>query len=550
MSPESAASSGVRPSRRLLSWFLFSRVLVITLFLGGTIVYQLRSGADSSRTALTWLYLLVALTYCQVVSSAILLPRIRHLRVFAQIQLTWDLLVASLLIYLTGGIGSIFSFLFLLIIGSASVLLPRRDVLFVASASAILYGSILDLQYYGYLPAIGDLNFPRNVSGRDVFFSVFVNVTGFFLTGLLGGTLSERLRHSEQALEKKEIDYDELENLNRTILDNITSGLMIVNSMGRIRSFNEAAERISGFTLPEVYNLEAQRVFPTFQLFDQNGMMVVPRGQAEFAHKDGRRRILGYSSSHFRDGRDQVVGLLVIFQDLTHLAEMEERLKRADRLAAVGRLASGMAHEIRNPLASISGSVQLLMDGSNVTEEDRRLMGIVVREAERLSSLLTDFLLYAKPARPRPESFDVAEVFDELLDMVASDSRFAGIRVKRLYQPGTLLYTDRQQLCQALWDLIINAAEATPQGGEVRLGLAGDGELFVEDTGPGIPAEIRDRVFEPFFTTKQGGTGLGLATVHSIVEANGGTIELRAGAWEGTRMVIRLPRANAAHLPA
>jgi two-component system sensor histidine kinase PilS (NtrC family) len=538
-------SSAARPSRRLLSWFLFSRVLVISLFLGGTIVYQLRSGAGTSRTALTWLYLLVSITYLQVVLSAILLPRIRHLRFFAQTQLTWDLLIATFLIYLTGGIASVFSFLYLLIIGSASVLLPRRDVLFVASASAILYGSLLDLQYYGYLPAIGDLIFPRNVNGRDVFFSVFVNVTGFFLTGLLGGTLSERLRHSEQALEKKEIDYEELENLNRTILDNITSGLMIVNSPGRIRSFNEAAERISGFTLAEVYNREAQTIFPSFRLFGPDGMQVVPRGQAEFAHRDGQRRILGYSSSHFRDGRDQVVGLLVIFQDLTHLAEMEERLKRADRLAAVGRLASGMAHEIRNPLASISGSVQLLMDGSNVTDEDRRLMGIVVREAERLSNLLTDFLLYAKPARPRPESFDVAEVFDELLDMVTSDSRFAGVRIERHYQPGTLLYTDRHQLCQALWDLTINAAEVMPQGGILRLGLTGAGELFVEDTGPGIPPEIRDRIFEPFFTTKAGGTGLGLATVHSIVEANGGSIEILDGSGGGTRLVITLPPAVA-----
>ena len=242
-----------------------------------------------------------------------------------------------------------------------------------------------------------------------------------------------------------------------------------------------------------------------------------------------------------RDGLGKQLGILVIFQDLTQLVEMEEKLKRADRLAAVGRLAAGMAHEIRNPLASISGSVQLLMEESQVSEEDLRLMGIVVREADRLGALLTDFLLYARPAQPVPEVLDVATIFDEVLTLAGSDRRFQELRIERQYQGGTLVIADRKQLRQVLWDLLINAADAVAGEGTLRVGVTeSGGALFVEDSGPGIPGELKDRIFEPFFTTKREGIGLGLATVHSLVEANGGQIEVAKGTDGGARFLIRL----------
>ena len=532
-------------SRRLLSWIFFFRVLVITLFIGGTIIYQLRSGQRSHQPMLPYLYLLVGLSYLHALGSTGALALTRRIRLFAQAQVSGDLLLATAFIYLTGGIDSLFSFLYLLIIVGASVLLPRRDVLFAASAAAILYGSLLDLQFYNYLPLIDGLPFPGPISGREFFYAVFVNVFAFFLTALLGGALSERLRRSEAALEQKEIDFDELENLNRQILTNIASGLMIVNTQGRIRSFNNAAEQITGLTLRQVYNFEAGTLFPDLGIESNHALKLTPRGQGTYRGPAGNHKVLGFSSSPLRDGRGKELGILVIFQDLTQLVEMEEKLKRSDRLAAIGRLAAGMAHEIRNPLASISGSVQLLMEESQVGEEDRRLMGIVVREADRLGALLTDFLLYARPARPLPEALDVATIFDELISLAESDRRFQALRIERQYRPGTLVVADRKQLRQVLWDLLINAAEAVAGEGTLWVGvLEGGGDLFVEDSGPGITGEVKERVFEPFFTTKEDGIGLGLATVHSLVEANGGQIEVTEGNSGGARFVIHMQRPD------
>ena len=532
---------GVTSSRRQLSWYLFCRVLVITLFLGGTILYNLRSGFASPDLTVTYLYLLIAVSYAQALPSAVFLPRLRRFGLFAQLQIVWDLLFAAALVYLTGGIESPFAFLFILIIISASVFLRRRDIFIVAAAAIILYGSLLDLQYYGYLPRLGGLIFPQQFDAREMFYAVFVNALAFFLTAALSAILAERLRRSEQALEKKKIDYVELENLNRTILANIGSGLMIVNPRGRIRSFNAAAESISGYTLEDVYDRDVRELFPALAVYDGT-LQIVERGEGFFDSPEAGRRILGYASSLVRGADGQTLGLLITFRDMTWVKEMEERLKRADRLAAVGQLASGMAHEIRNPLASISGSVQLLMEGSNVSEEDRQLMRIVVKEADRLNGLLGDFLLYARPGSPKIADCDVSSVLDELAQIAAADPRFAGIEIRRAYPPEVSLPLDRRQLAQAMWNLLINGADAMPEGGVLTIGMnPGKREIFVEDSGPGIPEKIRSQIFNPFFTTKDHGTGLGLATVHAIVEAHGGSVSVVGGRQGGARFVINLP---------
>jgi two-component system, NtrC family, sensor histidine kinase PilS len=526
-------------SRRQLHWFLFCRVLVITLFLGGTIVYQLRAGVVQQPIVLLYLYVLIAVSYLQTIISSLALPTVRNRRLFSQSVIVWDLLFSVSVIYITGGVESRFSFLFLLNIISSAIFLSRKEVLFVASAATILYGSLLDLQFYEYLPLLAGLTQPEQISGRDYFFAVFINVIAFFLTALLAGLLAERQKRSESALERKAIDYEELENLNRTILASITSGLLIINAAGRIRSFNTAAVRITGQSLDSVYDQDIRKVLPGFQVYDETGFKVVRRGENQFFNPEGNRLVLGYASSELRGPYDQIIGLLVTFQDLTHLKEMEEQLKRADRLAAVGRLASGMAHEIRNPLASISGSVQLLMEDAQVTPEDRRLMGIVVREAERLSGLLSEFLDFAKPAPVRPSRINMSALLDELADLLGADKRFQHVQVCRDYSANIRLDVDREQFRQVLWNLVLNGAEAID--GEGTLLLAIDEAvpaLIVEDSGSGIPESVRDKIFEPFFTTKDHGTGLGLATVHTILEAHGWAIELSTGRLGGARFTL------------
>ncbi|HKL48982.1 MAG TPA: ATP-binding protein, partial [Desulfuromonadales bacterium] len=423
----------------------------------------------------------------------------------------------------------------------ASFLLGRKDTLFVASASAILYGSLLDLQFYGYLPVVGGISMPAALDGAQVFYAVFVHVVAFLLVGILSGTVAERLKKSEQALQRRKIDYEELENLNKTILENINSGLMIINPAGRIRSFNAAASRISGYRLEDVYDRPVNEIFPNLDLYDGK-LHVVGRGEGRFVDLRGRLRNLGYSTSLVKDLNGEILGLLMTFQDLTHLKEMEQKLQRADRLAAVGRLASGMAHEIRNPLASISGSVQLLMETGDPSTEDRQLMRIVVREADRLGVLLTDFLNFARPKPPSFEDVDVSRLLDELCRMVSSDNRFAQVELRKDYTDGLVMRVDRTQLRQALWNLLINAAEAIPGQGVVELDADPSQDLIaVHDSGPGVPQENLGKIFDPFFTTRETGTGLGLATVYAIVEKHGGDVQIGRSHLGGACFSIRFP---------
>lgn len=527
--------------RRRLAWFLLFRLCVATLFLGGTIVYQLRSGPLGSPE-LPFLYGMIALTYLQTGISAYLLPKTCRFYLFTQIQGSWDLLLATFLIYLTGGVNSHFSFLYILVIFSTSLFLRRRHILFVASAAAILYGSLLDLQYYNHLPIMSGLTYAESTDGAAVFYAISVNVFAFFLTAVLSSVLAENRWSSERALEEKGVDFDELESLNHAILANISSGLMLVDSVGQIRSLNKSGELLTGLSFRKIYNQDVRKLFPLFELFDGKQFNQISRGQAVYKHEDGREFTFGYSTSQIKGlGRDES-DLLVVFQDLTESIEMDRRLQRADRLAAVGRLASGMAHEIRNPLASISGSVQLLLEGKNVSEDDRRLMNIVVHEAERLSQLLTDFLSFARPAKPVATEFQVSSLLNELVEMLSTDKRFDSVEIVREYPTEKTITADRNLLKQVLWDLTINAVEAMKGHGHLYIGIEPEiGSIFIEDTGPGVSPELSARVFEPFFTTKEKGTGLGLATVYSIIEAHSGHIDISSGREGGARFVITLP---------
>lgn len=528
------------PFRRLLLWFLLGRVLVVTLLLGGALFFHLRDGSDP-RFFSRSLYLLLGIFYGQTVLAGAAIWWIRRRQWYVHAQIVWDLLFIAGLIFFTGGIDSPFSFLFFLVVIGASVVLVRREMLVVASAAAILYGSLLDLQYYGYLPRLAQwVARPQPVDSRQVFFSVFIHVSGILVTAWLCGLLIERLRRSEQALAVKTIDLVELEHFNRTILSSIGSGLMIVNPLGRIRSFNLAAEKISNLTLDQVYDRDVREIFPGFAVYD-GSLLLVDRGEGFFDAPESGRRTFGYASSWVKAADGHTQGLLVNFRDMTEYKGLEERLKRADRLAAVGQLASGMAHEIRNPLASISGSVQLLMEATNVSEEDRRLMGIVIKEADRLSDLLTDFLLFAHPGTPKIARVDISAVLDGLAMMAATDSRFAAIEIRKAYPAGVWMLADSNLLHQALWNLLINGAEAMPEGGFLTLDAdGGEQTIVVEDCGPGIPEQIRNKIFNPFFTTKDSGTGLGLATVHAIVEAHGGSVGVARGCGGGARFFLRL----------
>lgn len=534
--PEILINQQIKTNSRSLTWYLICRTAVITLLLGGAAIFYLKGSAN--RTLIPPLFLLIGVSYAEALASALLLKKINHTNIFTQVQIVWDLLFVSALIVLTGGVESVFSFAYLLVIVSTSFLLSRRLTILAAACAVILFGGILDLQFFNYLHFF---NLFRSVPDGSFFSAIFVHGVAFFLTAILSGTLAERWRQSEEQLQRKTIDYAELEKMNRTILSHISSGLMLINTSGRIRSFNRAATIITGLSLQEVYDQSAAEMFPGLVIGSTATKRPLSRAEGYFVTKFCEKLILGYATTPAKGSQGENLGILVTFQDLTQLEKIEEDLKRTDRLAAVGRLAAGMAHEIRNPLASISGSVQLLMENEHAPTEDRRLMGIVVKEADRLNGLLTDFLEFARPKQPLKESINVASILDQLIDMLATDPRFKGIEINQLYPDEFTLDLDQGQILQALWDLAINAAEAMQGRGQLTFSLENQegAVIIVEDTGPGISEKIKGRIFEPFFSTKDHGTGLGLASVYSVIESHGGTVTVDRGVAGGARFSLR-----------
>jgi two-component system sensor histidine kinase PilS (NtrC family) len=551
-----------------IQWLMFFRAVVVTLLLGATVIVQLRDSTFFRYVSPVYFYVLIGFTYALTLGYALLLRRIQNLKLFAYVQILGDVFFITLLIYFTGGISSIFSWVYLLAIFSAGTILYRRGGLLMASASSILYGALLDLEYYQLLLPIGGRQFTSlQPQGLYVLYLMAVNMMAFFLVAILSSFLAEQLRRKEEELKKRIIDYRQLERLYKHIVQNVVSGLITVDETGRVTSFNRMAEEITGRKFEEVYQEEIDSLFPGLAAWSQSAgghpgegwnRFRLPRWETRFPRKDGTSLILGFSISPLKDSSDREMGNILIFQDLTRLREMEEHLKRADRLAAVGKMAAGMAHEIRNPLASISGSIEILKDDPGSSPQNQQLMGIVLREVNHLNTLIADFLLFARPFSPGKERIHLNHLIEEILQMFTHGPDFnRRIRLETQFQDDLYIQGDPHQVRQVFWNLLINAAQAMPEGGTLRVELRKNssppatsggrplGEISVIDSGVGIGEEEREKIFDPFFTTKERGTGLGLSIVHSIVEGYGGKVTVQSRRGKGSVFSVSLPLAEA-----
>lgn len=546
-----------------IQWLMFYRAVVVTLLLGGTVIVQVHERQFFLSASTVYLYFLIGITYFLTLLYVILLRRLKYLRAFAYAQILLDVFFTTLLIYFTGGIASIFSWVYLLCIISGGTILYRRGGLLAASASSIFYGLLLDLEFYEVILPLGSpLPVSIGYSSSYVFYRIAVNMVAFYLVAFLSAYLSEQVRRKEEELKERLVDYKQLERLYKHIIQNVTSGLVTVDGAGRVTSFNRMAEEITGLKLEEVYQEDIRALFPGFphggksERGREKGWARIrpPRWETQFKKRDGAVLTLGFSLSPLKDSEDQEIGSILIFQDLTALREMEEELKRADRLAAVGTLAAGMAHEIRNPLASISGSIEILKEELDSSTQNQPLIDIILREVNRLNALMADFLLFARPTAPGKERICLSETIDEILKVFSHSPECPpSIRLVKNCGEKFFIQGDPQQLKQVFWNLFINAAQAMPGGGELRVDLLrrtpfmGGGaedhmaEVAVSDTGIGIAEGNLSKIFNPFFTTKEKGTGLGLSIVHSIVEGHGGKIKVKSQTGLGATFTLYFP---------
>jgi len=550
-----------------IQWLMFFRAMLVTLLLGATVIFQMREIPFFRYVSPYPFYVLIGFTYALTLLYALLLGRIQKLKIFAYVQILGDVFFITLLIYITGGIASIFFWLYLFSIFSAGTILYRRGGLWVASASSILYGTLLDLEYYGVLLPPGSRElYSLSYQSTYVLYLITVNMIAFFLVAILSSYLAEQVRRKEEELKKRIIDYRQLERLYKHIVQNVVSGLITVDGGGRITSFNRMAEEITGRKFEEVYQEDIDSLFPGLSAWSRSvggnpgeGENRLPflRWETRFTRKDGAHLILGFSLSPLKDSDEREMGNILIFQDLTRLREMEEHVKRSDRLAAIGKMAAGIAHEIRNPLASISGSIEILKEELGDTTQNRALMGIVLREVQRLNSLIADFLLFARPISPGRERIHLNRLFEEIFQMLTNSPEFSAlIRLETQFEDDLYIQGDPNQVRQVFWNLLVNAAQAMPEGGLLRVrarkafprapvpGGRNYGEVSVIDSGMGIGEEAIGKVFDPFFTTKEKGTGLGLSIVHSIVESYGGKITVQSQRGRGSVFTVVLPLAD------
>ncbi len=530
-----------------LQKLMFLRVILVSLLLGVSILIQVKQTKTYFGDIQTFHYLLIATIYLLTFAYIILLRYRQHLYTLAYTQLLLDTVFITAIIYASGGNESIFSFLYFLAIISASTLLYRKGGLIVASSSSILYGLLLDLHYYDVIQPFGSrlTRYPVEGQGLNILYDIVVSVALFFLVAFLSSFLSEQARKSRVELKAKQDDIVVLEALNERIIQSIMSGVITIDDRKRVILFNPAAEDIFAIKADRAIGRQITELLPFVGNYlddekdssAQHPKLPHPFIDLPYVRKDGKRIFLRFSISPLRLPDEEQKGRILFFQDMTEVRQIEEEMKKVEDLALIGELAAGIAHEIRNPMASISGSIQMLGEGLEKDDVNNRLMNIILTEIGRLNHLINDFLLFARPKPFDIREFDLYQLTSESVELFKNSENWSEkIQVKIDFQKDIALETDPGQMKQVLWNLLLNASEAMPKGGVVHVrALALDGtnsskpgqetvKISVRDTGEGFTEKALLHLFTPFFTTKERGSGLGLATVKRIVDGLNGKI--------------------------
>ncbi len=523
---------------RRVSRLLLLRTLVVTVVLGLSL-WLLVAGPEPQRGAVWLQSAIIVATYLSSIVFGVLLRVGVSPRAVARPMHAVDLLVTSILVYITGGAQSPYTFLYALSIVGAGALSYRRGAIVVTIASI---GSLLVVAAlaWSHVFAIPTSVRPWEQSVADLARTLGIHVASMIGVGALAFIFGDQLQKGAETLATTRKAAAELFTLHQDIVRSLASGLITIAPDGTILTANDAACDILGRTVGELSNQPIDAVMPGFSTRLEKGEL----RRADLVIDNALT--IGVTVSPLRDVRDQVIGRVVNFTDLTELRSLEQTMRRAERLATVGQLAAGIAHEIRNPLASISGSIQLLA-GAPASDDDRALMAIVNREIDRLNVLIGDLLDYANPRPSQPVDFDLAVLVRETLQVARGDQAFTDVETTIDVEEPLPIRADSAKLRQVLWNLLRNAADAAAVGGKhvtVEARALSDAEvrMTVIDDGPGISEDRLAHIFDPFFTTKQKGTGLGLATCHAVVAEHGGQIDVESEVGKGTKMVVTLPR--------
>jgi two-component system sensor histidine kinase PilS (NtrC family) len=541
--------------RRRVAWLIAIRAIVGTALLGTATLARIAAPELFPGDPF---FLLIGLTYALTIAYAVTLRFVddRH-RWLVDVQLAGDALLVSAFIYVTGGITSSFTSLYVLPVVAGSTVQFRRGGLLVATLSTVLYVGLVLAQFMaasgllaGTWLTLTSIALPAPSVAK---YTVALNVFGFFAVALMSGWLADNLRSAGTQLQRASSELAGLQAFNQHVIDSLPSGLATTDTSQLILTFNRGAALITGVPsrsavgsqIADVLQLPAPVVTTLAQDLIGRG---VRRQEFRYQTADGRGVIeIGLTATHLETPGGRA-GFLFTFQDVTSIKKLERDAAIQQRLAAVGEMAAGIAHEIRNPLASMSGSIQILRQELPLSSEQEQLMDIVLRESERLNTTIRSFLAYARPQRFEIARHDVRRALNDTALLLRNSAEVGEGHVIDVELPPDALWyeADEGQIKQIVWNLATNGLRAMPDGGRLRIVGAfepsSDGVvLTVHDEGIGIAAGDLDGLFQPFHGRFAKGSGLGLAIVHRIVTDYNGEIQVSSQPGSGTTVSVRLP---------
>jgi len=467
----------------------------------------------------------------------------------ARFQITIDVLLATWLVWHSDVINSPYIALYIVIIAVSSLFLGPRDAVVTSVGSAVAFTACA-LALLQNRPSITpDETLSQTVQSVGLF------DVAFLVVGLLSARLAERQSRSDVRLHEATQSLANLRALHERIVESIRSGLVTTDLEGQIFSFNTAAEEITGYKARDLRGQNASlllgelkdRIAATVKAVETGE--VSPRFETDCRTAEGLRLRLGFSMSPLSSEAGDITGMVIAFQDLTQIRALEETSRRQDRLAAIGRMAASIAHEIRNPLAAMRGSIQMLRSEMNSDPSQMELMEIILRESDRLNRIITDFLNYARPRSIVQSPVDVGDLLHQTFALLRHSPEINQKQtiVEELPSEQLVVDADAGQLKQVFWNLARNALTAMPDGGrltaKVEMNSRNRVRIAFSDTGKGMSPEQVEHLFEPFSSTT-GGTGLGLSIVYQIVRDHGGTINVRSLEGQGTTITVELPTGS------
>ena len=532
--------------RNWLGWLVRVRIFILTLLLAIEVAV-----AEFSRAPLPMRLFISTILFWYSLSLfyVLLLSVWNEHRMQAVLQILTDVVLVSLVIHETGGWDSSLNFLYPLVIIVAAVMLPRVWAHLVAALAFILYGTVLELNYYGIVPSYSTTT-PGIKALQAI---IFVNLFAFLAVAYLAGLLSAKLRQVGVQLKTTSGALESLQALHEHIIHSISSGVITTGLDGRITLVNAAAQRLLESSPGALLGAAVSQLFidplPSVEARTVHG-------EVRFDSPNRFRKTLRVRVAALTVPEGSELGYVYVLDDLTEIRRLEREVRIQDRLAAVGRLAAAIAHEIRNPLTSIAGSVSMLSGLPELNEDHRRLLDIVTRESQRLNGIITDFLAYSRTKQYHFDKVDLVQLVEDTLTLM--DHRMTaektGITIERRFT-STQAWTvaDGDKLKQVFWNLCENAVRAMKNGGTLTATIEpmkDDWQICFIDTGSGMTPQQVEKIFEPFQSNFEGGTGLGLAIVYQIIQAHEGKVWARSKPDQGTTFVLRLHRFDVQAIPS